>query len=93
MFGEFLKVNSHRSPFRRLNFWEWREDALTITGGQDAVVRQALDHARIAIFIFKERDWASRLSASTSISSRETLPLCQYNLCPRITVSPGVGLA
>jgi formylglycine-generating enzyme required for sulfatase activity len=55
MFGEFLKVNSHRSRFRRWNFWEWREDALTITGGQDAVVKHALDHARVAIFIFKER--------------------------------------
>ena len=38
MFGEFLKVNLHRSRFRRWNFWEWGEDALTITGGQEAVV-------------------------------------------------------
>ena len=55
MFGEFLKVNSHRSRFRRWNFWAWGKDALTITGGQDAVVKHALDHARVAIFIFKER--------------------------------------
>jgi hypothetical protein len=54
-FREFLKVNLHRSPFRRWKFWDWREDALTISGGQEAVVRDALDHARIAIFIFKER--------------------------------------
>ena len=54
-FGEFLKVNSHRSPFRRWDFWEWREDALTIPGGQEVVVRDALDHARIAIFVFKDR--------------------------------------
>jgi hypothetical protein len=55
MFGEFLKVNLHRSRFRRWNFWEWGKDALTITGGQEAVVKHALDHARVAIFIFKER--------------------------------------
>ena len=54
-FREFLKVNLYRSRFRRWGFWEWHEDALTITGGQEAVVRDALDHARIAIFIFKER--------------------------------------
>jgi len=54
-FREFLKVNLHRSRFRRWVFWEWREDALPITGGQEAVVRDALDHARIAIFVFKER--------------------------------------
>ncbi|MGB7511649.1 MAG: hypothetical protein WBP54_10215 [Pelodictyon phaeoclathratiforme] len=54
-FREFLKVNLHRSRFRRWGFWEWREDALPITGGQEAAVRDALDHARIAIFVFKER--------------------------------------
>ena len=54
-FRLLLKSNNHRSSFRRWNFWEWGEDALTITGGQEAVVKQALDHARVAIFIFKER--------------------------------------
>ncbi len=54
-FREFLKVNLHRSRFRRWDFWEWRESALSIPGGQEAVVREALDHSRIAIFVFKER--------------------------------------
>ncbi len=54
-FREFLTVNLHRSLFRRWDFWEWRESASSIPGGQEAVVRKALDHARIAIFVFKER--------------------------------------
>lgn len=54
-FRLLLKSINHRSPFRRIRLWEFCEDALTIPGGQEAVFKDALDHARIAIFVFKER--------------------------------------
>ena len=54
-FRLLLKPVGDRSPFKRSRVWEWRDDALSLTGGQEAVVREALDHARIAIFVFKER--------------------------------------
>ena len=54
-FRLLLTSNNHRSSFRRWKFWEWREDARLITGGQDAVVTPALEQAQIGIFIFKER--------------------------------------
>jgi len=54
-FRLLLKPVRDRSPFQRSRVWKWGEDALSLTGGQEAVVREALDHARIAIFVFKER--------------------------------------
>ncbi|MFZ4526665.1 MAG: NACHT domain-containing protein, partial [Chlorobium sp.] len=54
-FRLLLMSINHRSPFRRIRLWEFCEDALTIPGGQEAVFKDALDHARIAIFVFKER--------------------------------------
>jgi hypothetical protein len=50
-----LTSNNHRSSLRRWTFWEWHENAKAITGGQEAVVTPALEHAQIAIFVFKER--------------------------------------
>ena len=50
-----LKTNRNHSPFRRIKLWEWTFDALAIPGGQETVITPALDHAQIAIFIFRER--------------------------------------
>ncbi len=54
-FQLLLKSNRRRSPFRRSRLWEWRDSALPISGGQEAVVTPTLDRAQIAIFVFKER--------------------------------------
>ncbi len=54
-FKLLLKSNGHRSPFRRIRLWEWTLDALALTGGQEVTVTPALDHAQIALFVFRER--------------------------------------
>ncbi|MFZ4526702.1 MAG: NACHT domain-containing protein, partial [Chlorobium sp.] len=54
-FRLLLKTNRDHSPFRRIKLWEWTFDALAIPGGQETVITPALDHAQIAIFIFRER--------------------------------------
>ncbi len=54
-FRILLKSNGHRSPFRRIRQWEWTLDALAIPGGQETAVTPAIDHAEIALFVFRER--------------------------------------
>ena len=54
-FRLLLMSNNHRPSLRRWSFWEWRENAKAVTGGQEAVVIPALVHAQIAIFVFRER--------------------------------------
>ncbi len=54
-FRLLLKANGHRSPFHRIRLWEWTLDALALTGGQERAVTPALDHAKIAVFVFRER--------------------------------------
>lgn len=53
-FRTFLKANP-QSPFKSFKLWEWRMDASSKTGGQNAVVIPALHRAQITIFVFKER--------------------------------------
>ncbi len=53
-FRTFLKSNQN-SPFNSLKLWEWRIDASSKPGGQNAVVIPALQRAQITIFVFKER--------------------------------------
>ena len=53
-FRTFLKTN-HESPFKSLMLWEWRIDASSKPGGQNAVVTPVLNRAQIIIFVFKER--------------------------------------
>lgn len=43
------------APFCHIRLWKWSDDALATPGGQETVVTPALECARIAIFIFKER--------------------------------------
>jgi formylglycine-generating enzyme required for sulfatase activity/energy-coupling factor transporter ATP-binding protein EcfA2 len=54
-FRLLLKSNGYRSIFKRIRLWEWSLDALALTGGQERAVTPALDHAEIAIFVFRER--------------------------------------
>ena len=49
------KVSDGRSPFRRIRLWEWSIDERATTADQEAVVTPALDHAHIAIFVFRDR--------------------------------------
>jgi len=53
-FRLLLKSNGYRSIFKRIRLWEWTLDALALTGEERAVT-PALDHAEIAIFVFRER--------------------------------------
>ena len=54
-FRLLLKSNGHRSVFKRIRLWEWTLDALALPGGQERAVTPALDHAQIAIFVFRDR--------------------------------------
>jgi formylglycine-generating enzyme required for sulfatase activity/energy-coupling factor transporter ATP-binding protein EcfA2 len=49
------KTNGHRSPFHSIRLWEWTLDALAIPGGQEVAVTPAIDHAQIALFVFRGR--------------------------------------
>ena len=51
-FRLLLKSNGGRSPFKRIRFCE---DAPAMFGSQEVVENSALDHAQIAIFVFKDR--------------------------------------
>ncbi len=88
-FRLLLTSNNHRSSFRRWKFWEWREDAKAIIGGQEAVVTPALKHAHIAIFVFRERvgnvTWQELERARQN--SRET-PLYILTLFPDAPPDP-----
>ncbi len=54
-FRRLLEANGHHSFYRSVKFWKWQYDAAALTGGQDVVVTPALDQARIALFVFRER--------------------------------------
>ena len=54
-FRQFLKQRQHPSTFKSLRLWEWTKDLEPLAGGQQRVVHPALDHARIAVFVFRER--------------------------------------
>jgi hypothetical protein len=54
-FRLLLKSNGNRSPFRRIRLWEWTQDSLALSSGQEAVVTPALDRAQIALFVFRDR--------------------------------------
>ena len=54
-FRQFLAHRAASSKFTSLKFWEWNHDAYSQVGGQKKVVDPALNHARIAVFVFKER--------------------------------------
>lgn len=54
-FRQFLAHRAASSKFTSLRFWEWNHDASSQVGGQKKVIDPALNHARIAVFVFKER--------------------------------------
>ncbi len=54
-FRLLLKSNGRRSPFHSIRLWEWTLDALAIPGGQEVAVTPAIDHAQIALFVFRGR--------------------------------------
>ena len=54
-FRRFLKHRTAPSKFTSLRLWEWNHDASSKVGGQKKVVDPALNLARIAVFVFRER--------------------------------------
>jgi formylglycine-generating enzyme required for sulfatase activity len=54
-FREYLALKGGDSVWQSLRLWEWKEDASSMPGGQKTVVDPALSHAKIGVFVFRER--------------------------------------
>jgi hypothetical protein len=52
---KFLIAKNHDCRYSNLRIWEWKADASSKTGGQEAVVTPELNRADIAVFVFKDR--------------------------------------
>lgn len=73
-------ISGGRLQYRRIKLWEWQRDAPHLIGGQDKMISPYVDHAAIALFIFKER--LGEVTAAELDRCRNSPPPRQLHVIP-----------